>query len=433
MRKVLLLISPFLLLANEMSYTNNLSLDIRSVYINYDYDRGFDDAEAFVTSVKVKYEQALADGLTSGIAFATVQDLGILNDDSTKRNMSYIFDKHNENFSLLHQLYLKYSYSKSFIELGRFELETPLISSDDYFVLSNTFQGIHFGIKEVANYTFRAGYISDMSGAWDARYNGGSFNSMTKQAWAHRADHGADMYYQLVGNGTSPLGLGVKDAGLGYLGIEYKKDALKVQLYDHMLLDAYNSLFGQVDYTFKLDEKDLLLAGQYIEYDGIGALKNNPNPNAVVDYVTYSAKAQLSSKDWNVKLAYTGVTDTASIHFFGAHGGYPQFASGMMVTYFSTSLRDADIYSLTPSFSFGDNTHSFHLSTLYAYYDLNEAYTKNGIIGDAVHGDSFMHAYGVSGNYTYDEKLSWTIKLAQRVLEHGDQNILFRTILGYKF
>ena len=426
---VLLLTVLSSLFANDVDYMKNISADIRVTYINYDYDKGFSDAEAFATSLKIKYEQEIFDGLSGGIAFGSVQDLGIMDypKSEKKRNMAYIFDRNQNNFSLLHQLFFKYEYSKSFIEVGRFELETPLISADDFFVLSNSFEGLHFDINELQNYTLRAGYISKMSGAWDSAYDGGKFESMTKQAWAHRADTGSESYYNLVDD------LGVDDTGMGYLGVDYKSNSLKIQMYDHLLLDAYNSIFGQFDYTIKLDKKELLLAGQYIRYDGIGALKNNPNPDAVVDYATYSAKAQISDKKWSFKLAYTGVTDTPSIHFFGTAGGYPQFASGMMISYFSTSLRDANIYALTPSFDFGNETNTYNITLRYAYYDLNSDYTKGGYIGDSIRGDEYMHAYGISTNYTYNKKLSWTIKLAQRSLEHGDENLLIRTILGYKF
>ncbi len=430
MKKIVLILMSFkVLLANEVDYKKNISLDIRATYINYNYDKGFPDSEAFATSLKIKYVQELSEGLTGGIAFGTVQDLGIMDYDKSqkKRNMAYIFDKDTENFSILHQLYLKYNYSKSLIEFGRFELETPQISSDDYFVLSNTFEGIHFDVGELNHYLFRAGYISKMSGAWDSAYDGGTFNSMTKQAWAHRADTGSETYYNLVDD------LGVDDAGMAYIGIEYKKDNLKIQFYDHILLDAYNALFSQFDYITTLSTKELLIAGQYIQYDGIGTLKNNSNPDAVVEYATYSAKVQVSDAKWKVKLAYTGITDTPSIHFFGTAGAYPEFASGMMITYFSTSLRDANIYSLTPSINFVTTKHSINLTTLYAYYDLNRDYTKGGYLGDPIEGDAYMRAYGVSGNYTYNKKLSWIMKLAQRELEHGDKNLLFRTILGYKF
>lgn len=430
MKKTLLILIGFgVLFANEVDYTKNLSFDIRATYVNYDYDKGFPDAEAFASSLKVKYEQKLFQALRAGAAFATVQDLGIMNyaKSEKRRDMAYIFNKDKENFSILHQLYLQYNYSKNLIEIGRFELETPLISSSDYFLLSNTFEGVHIDIKELDDSILRAGYISKMSGAWDSAYDGGAFESMTKQTWAHRGDTGNERYYNLVND------LGVNDDAMAYLGVEYTKDTLQIQFYDYILFDAYNALFTQIDYVTKVDKRELLLAGQYIQYDGVGALKNSPNPDAEVDYATYSAKAQIADKRWKVKLAYTGVTDTPSIHFFGSAGGFPQFASGMMISYFSTSLRDANIYSITPSINFGTTKHTFNFTTLYAYYDLNSDYTKGGYIGDAIKGDEYMHAYGVSAEYTYNKNLSWNIKLAQRELESSDKNLLFRTTLKYTF
>lgn len=430
MKKILFLcLCISTLFSSETNHLDNLSVDARMVYINYNYDRGFSDAEAFATTLKIKYEQGITEGLSAGIAFGTVQDLGIMDYPASdkKRNLAYLFDKNQDNFSLLHQAFLKYKFSNTYIELGRFELETPLISSDDYFALSNSFEGIHADIKELENYSFRLGYISKMSGAWDGAYDGGSFESMTKQAWAHRADTGEEYYYNLVDD------LGVDDAGMGYIGVEYNKDRLKVQLYDHMMLDAYNSLFAKVDYTTVLGDKDLTLAGQYIQYDGIGGLKNNANPDAVVDYATYSVKAQIAADAYSLKLAYTGVTDTASMHFFGTAGAYPEFSSGIMVSYFDTSLRDANIYSFKPSFHFSKQKHVYDITLGYAFYDLNSDYTKGGYIGNSIDGDAYMQAYGMSGKYTYDRNISWVVKVAQRVLEHGDKNLLFRTIFGYKF
>lgn len=419
----------FLALNAETNYKKNISTDIRTVYINYNYDKGFADAEAFAASLKLTYKQKLVDSLEFGVTLGTVQDLGIMDYDKSqkKRNKAYIFDKNKDNFSLLHQAYLKYSISKSFIKLGRFELETPLISSDDYFVLSSTFQGFQTEIKEVENYTFRAGYLSDMSGAWDSFYDGASFNSMTKQALAHRADAGSEHYYSLVDD------LNVDDTGLAYIGVEFDNNVFKIQLYDQMLLDSYNSIFTQVDYVIPINNKKLLIAGQYIKYDGIGTLNNNPNPEAVVDYATYSAKANLSSDTWSATLAYTGVSDTGSIHFFGAHGAYPQFARAGMINYFETSLRDANIFSLSPSFKFINGKSVFDISAVYAYYDLNSDYTKGGIAGDSINGENYMNVYGLNIKYTLDKTLSFSARVAQRRLEHGDESLLLRTILRYTF
>lgn len=70
-----LLFTSALLLNAEVDYTKNLSADIRAVYINYTYDKGYPDAEAFATSLKLKYEQEIVDGLTGGIAFGTAPSL----------------------------------------------------------------------------------------------------------------------------------------------------------------------------------------------------------------------------------------------------------------------------------------------------------------------------------------------------------------------
>jgi len=35
---------------------DDIHLDIRTTYINYDYDKGFPDAEAFASSLKLKYK-----------------------------------------------------------------------------------------------------------------------------------------------------------------------------------------------------------------------------------------------------------------------------------------------------------------------------------------------------------------------------------------
>ena len=52
-KRVLLLLSFTSLLASEIDYIKNLSVDVRTVYLNYDYDKGFPDAEAFATASRL--------------------------------------------------------------------------------------------------------------------------------------------------------------------------------------------------------------------------------------------------------------------------------------------------------------------------------------------------------------------------------------------
>ncbi len=66
-----------LLASSNDSELKNISLDLRATYIHYDYDKGFSDAEAFASSLKLKYERDIAYGFSGGVAFGTVQDLGL--------------------------------------------------------------------------------------------------------------------------------------------------------------------------------------------------------------------------------------------------------------------------------------------------------------------------------------------------------------------
>ncbi|MDO8455050.1 MAG: hypothetical protein Q7S59_10810, partial [Sulfurimonas sp.] len=118
---------------------DNVALDVRATYLNNSYDKGFPDAEALATSLKLKYTKEIFENLEVGIAFGTIQDLGI--GDKSKRDMAYIFNKDRESFTILQQAYLKYKYSKSHIRAGRIEVETPLVSADDYFILASSYQG----------------------------------------------------------------------------------------------------------------------------------------------------------------------------------------------------------------------------------------------------------------------------------------------------
>lgn len=404
---------------------NDIALDVRATYLHNDYDKGFPDAEAFATSLKLKYIKEIFDNLEAGIAFGTIQDFGI--GDKSKRDMAYIFSRDRESFTILQQAYLKYKYSKSHIRAGRIEIETPLVSSDDYFILANSYQGAEATIKEIENIEMQIGYLSQMSGSWDGAYDGGNFYSMSRQAWAHRGDGGAEHYYNLVDD------LGAKEAGLGFIGAKYENGTVAFQLYDQVLFDVYNSAFTELNYKTDIQSAKLLLAGQFIKYDAIGSMKNSTNPDAVVGYNTHSAKAEISYENTALKAAYTGVSDTPSIHFFGAFGSYAEFASGIMVSYFETSLRDANIFSLTPSYDFKFNKHAVNLSLNYAYYDLNSDYTKGGIAGDTTKGEEYMQTYAIDTTYSYEKNFAWNFKLAQRELQSGDQNLLFKTLVKYKF
>lgn len=398
----------------------NVSVDLRAVYVNYDFDNYWKDSEAFVTSAKLGYRDTLSDHLEWGIVFGGIEDFGL--SDPDKQSMTYIFNREGETFAILHQGYLKYQRGKNNIQIGRFEYSSPLIDSDDYFVLSNSFEGLnaHFAVE---NFSFDAGHISRMSGAWDAGYDGGKFVSMSKSVWMHKADN------QELEQWPNPVvDFGLDDAGVTFGAVTYENEEMKLQVWDYYAHELFNSVFVQSDIKIG----DVIFGLQYNIFDDVGEMEAVDDPRAVIDYSVWGAKVGTKIDDMQITLGYTGVSDDESSHMWGSWGGYPYYASGMMVSYFETSLRDAHIFALNTDIRPMENlSTTLHLG----YYDLNADYTID-TRGDrnAVNGESSMYTYGISNTYKYDDRFSTILKLAGRTLPDSDNSATYlRIILKYAF
>jgi hypothetical protein len=408
---------PLCVAAKDLPKT---SVDLRAVYVNYDFDNYWRDSEAFVSSAKLGYRDSLYDDFEWGITFGAIEDFGL--SDPDKQSMTYIFNREGKNFAILHQAYLKYKSGKNHLEIGRFEYSSPLIDSDDYYVLSNSFEGINAHI-EFDKISMDLGHISRMSGAWDAGYDGGSFVGMSKSVWMHKADA-----QELVQWPNPVADLGIDDGGVSFVSLSYKDEFMKLQAWDYYAYELMNTMYFQSD--FKLSHIDL--AFQYIDFNDVGQMQELSDPRAVIDYSVWGAKIDARLADVDISLGYTGVSDEESSHMWGSWGGFPYFASGMMVSYFESSLRDAHIFSLNTTFSPINKLST----TLHAgYYDLNPDYTID-TRGDrnAVDGESAMYTYGVSNSYTYSDRASAVLKLAGRKFPESDNSATYvRMILKYSF
>jgi hypothetical protein len=412
------LISSTILLA-DTSPSNDISLDLRAVYVNYSFDRYWKDSEAFISSIKLGYTHHITDNLEVKVAFGAIEDFGLNNPD--KQSMTYIYNRNGNTFALLNQAYLKYTVNKNYIQAGRFEFSSPLIDSDDYYVLSNSFEGVKSNIQ-LNNLNLQLGHISRMSGSWDGSYDGGSFVSMNKSAWIHKADN-----QELSQWPNAVVDFGIKDSGVSYAGFNYADDHFNLKLWDYYGHNFVNAFYTQGDMKYD----PLTFSFQYIKFNEIGQMKDVADPRAVIDYSVWGAKIATEINDVKLSMAYTGVSDDASSHLWGTWGGYPYFASGMMVSYFETSLRDAHIYALNSDFSLIEKLST----TLHAgYYDLNKKYTIDTRGNrNAPNGENYMVTYGISNTYKYSDRFSFVLMLAGRTLENGDKGTYVRTILKYAF
>jgi hypothetical protein len=400
-----------------------VSGDVRLAYIDYKYDDSFfPDSYAGVASAKLSIETKKYRDIYAKVSFTTVQGI---DHDSNKQAMTYIFSETwkgvNDSYTLLQESYIGYESSLLSLKIGRQEMLTPYIDTDDYYISPNSFEAITLQLRPLKEVILHAGYVDKMSGPWDASYDGADFHSMSRQAWIHYSDGTKDTYpvdavYAIVG-----------DQGISYLGASYEKDAHKLQLWDNYAHEMFNTIMAQYNYKNKYFDA----AVQYSTKREVGKLKDASAYR--VHYDVYGARVGGNiNEKWNLDLAYTGVSDDDSLHFFGSWGGYPEFASGMAVSYFDTYLRDANIYALTSKHDLSTMINGLRIKLKYAYYDLNSDYTIN-VKKNTPNGDGYMHAYGIQTDYDYNKQLSFKVIIAGRELESGNQSQLFRSILKYKF
>jgi hypothetical protein len=376
-------------------------------YADYRYEDSFaSDSAAGVVSGKLSVETIKWNNLYSKASFTTVQGI---DHDADKQSTTYIFNPDGESFSLLEEVYLGYTNSMLDIKLGRQEITTPYIDSDDYFVTPNGFEAITLRAKPIEELVVDAGHVTRMSGTWDSGYDGSTFNSMSRQSLL---PSGA---YDIVGN-----------QAVSYLGGTYTRDAHKLQLWDFYAHEMFNTAMVQYDY----ETKNYNVALQYSMKREVGKLKDSSAYK--VHYDVYGARIGATVTDkWNLDLAYTGVSDDDSSHAFGSWGGYCEFASGMGgVSYFETSLRDANIYALTTQHKLSGVLKGLSFKMRYAFYDLNPEYT---VTTDAVDGYDYMHAYGAQVNYDYSKELTFKVSLAGRELDGGNRAQFFRIMSKYAF
>jgi len=407
------------LFAENTIKNENILVDLRAVFVDYKYDNYWDDSKAFVTSVKLGYKRDIVPNLEAGVVFGAIEDFGL--SDHDKQSMTYIYNRDTETFSILHQAYIKYELNKNYIQLGRFEFSSPLIDSDDYYVLSNSFEGITASIN-YKKLNFQAGHISKMSGSWDAGYDGGTFQSMSISPWLHKADNGETSQW------PNPVAdFGIDNSGISFASIMLSDEKYKFQLWDYYAHELMNSIYTQLD--VKLDT--FQISFQYNTFDEVGQFKEISDSRAIIDYSVWGAKVSSKIKDIDLTLAYTEVSDDESAHLWGSWGGFPYFASGMMVSYFETSLRDTHMYALNADVNFIDNlSTTFHIG----YYDLNKNYTVDTHANrDAPDGEDYMYTYGIGNKYQINDDLSFVLKLAGRKLQTGNQSDLIRCIVKYTF
>jgi imipenem/basic amino acid-specific outer membrane pore len=172
--------------------------------------------------------------------------------------------KENSNYPLLGQGYLRYTNGESFIQAGRFELDTPLVNSDDTRMVPNLFEGVYGSLSLTENVTLQAGYINRMAG------------------WENGGDNGSFKKIGTLINGMNVLdSYSIKKSSVSFAGISYgsEESPFSARLYDSMTKEVMNQIYADMGLNVGI----FTLQGQYLRSITDTRLKNYIHDNAIAD------------------------------------------------------------------------------------------------------------------------------------------------------
>jgi hypothetical protein len=219
-----------------------------------------------------------------------------------------LFDIQNpvnqKDMARLEELYLKYTFRKSHIIVGRQLLNTPFINLQDGRMRPTAVEGVYFEVKEWKRIGFEGGFL------W-------SISPRSTTEWFGIGESFGIYPVGVDVNGTKSNYINnVQSKGVAQFGINARPtDWLKLQLWDVWIENVLNTGFIQADMNFKVGQKnDAIIAG--IQFTRQDALVNGGNDDITRTYTQNGAEAMTvggrigwANKTWEVTGAYNRITD----------------------------------------------------------------------------------------------------------------------------
>jgi len=341
--------------SNTLVDSWKISGDIRAGYVKYDYgnppshidpsngkviaknpniNQGHADSNGFYIIPKISLESIRYEGFKVKATVAAATDFGLNNELYEQRN--FIFDPvERKSFMAIQEAYVDYKSKDNVHEVlvGANEIDTPMISDDDWYMLADSYQLAIYKNRSLSNITMGAAYFYKMIGVWDSGANGTEWHTMSDASFV-------DGGYKEKGG----------DKGVLTLFFTYDKDSHHFQAWNYYMNEYYNTFFAQYDFKNQFDGVKYDFGLQLIDFYGVGGLKDyyaNTLGGRSIDYSIYSIKLDSSfSNGIDVALGASFYTDGDGVgDTLGAWGAYPYFANGMIFHFFEAgSLRNTNSY-----------------------------------------------------------------------------------------
>jgi hypothetical protein len=214
-----------------------------------------------------------------------------------------LLEPDQEGYTTLGQVYGRVKLlEENFINLYRYEYETPFINGDDSRMTPNTFEG----------YTFLGAY-GDKDGGLRFSYGGGYIEKMKPR--------NADTFTSMSEIAGAKVSRGVYAAGgtLSYGGF-------RIGGVNYYSQDIINIVYAETSYHLSgTDDLGALFSAQYATQQSTG---NNLLTGSAFAVTQVGAKADVSYKNAILTLAYTNVTNTTGMRH--PWSSYPGFTAAMV-------------------------------------------------------------------------------------------------------
>ena len=285
----------------------------RYFFMSTQNQKGLTDYYANAAGGGLRYETAKFHGFQFAASGVYVFNIGSSNlgnvDTATGQNNRYeialfdVEDPNNKNdIDRLEEFYLKYSYKKSGITLGRQLLNTPFINLQDGRMRPTGAEGIWFELNEIKNTKIEAGWLYAISPRGTAKW--------------HSTAESIGIYSSGISiNGTkSQYSNNLESSGVFLIGLHSDvNNFVKLHAWNLLAENIFNTAMLQADFSYPLKNNHRIFASaQAIRQD---AVNNGGNEDAVKTYfekggksMTFGAKVGWKNEQWETSVNYNRIT-----------------------------------------------------------------------------------------------------------------------------
>lgn len=287
---------------------------IRNYFMVTNNEKALTDYYALALGAGIGYESPLLHnfqfGMTGFFIFNVASSDLTEMDPAAKAGSRYevgLFDltdpENKYDLDRLEDLFLRYKFRNSRVELGRFELNTPFINRQDGRMRGTIEEGIWVEWNEWKKVRIEGGWIRRIS-------------PRSTVKWYDVADSYGVYPSGVNADGTKSEYAGfTKSSGIGLIGISLKPISnLKVQLWNQLAENVFNTALGRADlYVPVTGAMKLNYGFMFIHQD---ALASGGNPNPIHSYFgknnfsnVYSGKIGLMTERIEGALSYTHISN----------------------------------------------------------------------------------------------------------------------------